>query len=250
MSDIKLSPKLQELCKWKYIDQVNDKLDSGETPNSVTSWINKHGFKISNPLIYEYAKIRKKALVDGININHMLGIASKPLIDKTNPTVKSNRDKLKSEIDALDMIIQGGFNTLKEWADRPIAPKTMMDAIKLKNDLTDGNHGFLTNFGMEQLREIEQGKYELIFQHLLSYIPEEQREEAIDRVSLIEDEYYQTTDYYEEYVSALDIPEYEKQQKIAEYYRRKEEQSNEDNPEEELFPKESDEEDGSTEGVE
>ena len=125
-----------------------------------------------------------------------------------------------------------------------------MDAIKLKNDLTDGNHGFLTNFGMEQLREIEQGKYELIFQHLLSYIPEEQREEAIDRVSLIEDEYYQTTDYYEEYVSALDIPEYEKQQKIAEYYRKKEQQEQEDNPEEELFPKESDEEDGSTEGVE
>lgn len=212
----RLSPKLIELCKWKHIQEVNNRLDAGDSPNSVCNFINQNGFKISNPLIYEYAKIRKKALVDGLNIEHMLGIASKPLIDKDNPATKSSMQKLKSEIDALDLIIQGGYNTLQEWADRPIAPKTMMDAIKLKNELTDGNHGFLTNYGMEQLRAIEQNKYELIINHLVTYIPEDKRVEALEKIDDIEDEYYQSTDYYEEYLRAKELSEEEIQKKLEE----------------------------------
>ena len=196
----KMSPKLAALCRWKHIDEVNNRLDQGDSPNSVATFINKNGFKISVPMVYDYAKLRKKALVDGINIEHMIGVSSKPLVDKTDPSTRSTAEKLKSEIDALDKIIQGGYNTLLEWADRPIAPKTMMDAIKLKYELTDGNHGFLTNYGMEQLRAIEQGKYELLMQHLITYIPEDKRQEAVDKLEVLEDEYYQKTPYYEEYL--------------------------------------------------
>lgn len=196
----KMSPKLAALCRWKHIDEVNNRLDQGDSPNSVATFINKNGFKISVPMVYDYAKLRKKALVDGINIEHMIGVSSKPLVDKSDPSTRSTAEKLKSEIDALDKIIQGGYNTLLEWADRPIAPKTMMDAIKLKYELTDGNHGFLTNYGMEELRSVEQNKYELLMQHLISYIPEDKRQEAIDRLEVLEDEYYQRTPYYEEYL--------------------------------------------------
>lgn len=220
MPEQKLSPKLIELCKWKHIQEVNNRLDAGDTPNSVCDFINANGFKISRPLIYDYARMRKKALVDGLNINHMIGVASQPIIDKDDPVTKSTSQKLKSEIDALDMIIQGGYRTLQEWDDRPIAPKTMMEAIKLKNDLTDGNHGFLTNYGMEQLRAIEQNKYQLLIQHLVSYIPEELQQEAIDKMDTIEDEYYQTTDYYEEYIKALDVPEEEKKRRLDLYFNK------------------------------
>lgn len=216
MSETKISPKLIELCKWKHIQEVNNRLDQGDTPNSVCTFINKNGFKISTPLIYEYAKLRKKALVDGLNIEHMIGIAGKPLVDKNDPNTKSSMQKLKSEIDALDCLIQAGYRTLQEWADRPIAPKTMMDAIKLKNELTDGNHGFLTNYGMEQLRAIEQNKYELIMNHLVSYIPEDKREEALAAIEQIEDEYYQGTEYYEEYLRAKELPESEIQRRLEE----------------------------------
>lgn len=216
MAETKISPKLIELCKWKHIQEVNNRLDQGDSPNSVCTFINKNGFKISTPLIYEYAKLRKKALVDGLNIEHMIGIAGKPLIDKDDPNTKTSMQKLKSEIDALDLIIQGGYHTLQEWADRPIAPKTMMDAIKLKNELTDGNHGFLTNYGMEQLRAIEQNKYELIMNHLISYIPEDKREEAVAAIEQIEDEYYQGTEYYEEYLRAKELPESEIQRRLEE----------------------------------
>lgn len=216
MPEQKLSPKLIELCKWKHIQEVNNRLDAGDTPNSVCDFINANGFKISRPLIYDYARMRKKALVDGLNINHMIGVASQPIIDKDDPVTKSTSQKLKSEIDALDMIIQGGYRTLQEWDDRPIAPKTMMEAIKLKNDLTDGNHGFLTNYGMEQLRAIEQNKYQLLIQHLISYIPEELQQEAIDKMDIIEDEYYQTTDYYEEFLRAKGLSDAEIEKRLEE----------------------------------
>lgn len=211
----KLSPKLMSLMAWKHIQEVNDRLDAGDSPNSVANFINKNGFKISPPLVYDYARLRKKAMVDGINIEHMIGIASKPLISKQETKTKSSSEKLKSEIDALDMVIQGGYNTLLEWADRPINPKTMMDAIRLKSELTDGNHGFLTNYGMEELRKVEAGKYNLIMEHLISYIPADKQQEAIDKIDEIEDTYYQSTPYYEEYLRAkgLSEPEIEAQLK-------------------------------------
>ena len=226
MSEQRISPKLMELCKWKHIQEVNKRLDAGDTPNSVYDFVNANGFKISRPLIYEYAKMRKKALVDGLNIEHMIGIASQPLIDKNSDTFKSTAQRLKSEIQALDKIIEGGYNTLLEWSDRPIGPKIMMDAIKLKNELTDGNHGYLTNYGMEQLREIEQNKYELIMEHLVNYIPENLREEAVGKIESIEDEYYQTTDYYEEYLRARgDLTEIEIEKKLQEVKDKQSEQS-------------------------
>lgn len=230
--EAKISPKLAALCSWKNIQEVNNRLDSGDSPNSVAMFINKNGFKISTPLVYEYAKLRKKALVDGINIEHMIGIASKPLFDKDDQATKSTAEKLKSEIDALDKIIQGGYNTLLEWADRPINPKTMMDAIKLKYDLTDGNHGFLTNYGIEQLKQVEAQKYQLIMEHLISYIPEDKRQEAVDQIDTIEDEYYQSTPYYEEYLKAKGLSEDEIELQLRRVKAKQEEQADSQTDEE------------------
>ena len=99
-----------------------------------------------------------------------------------------------------------------------------MDAIKLKNELTDGNHGFLTNYGMEQLRAIEQNKYELIMNHLISYIPEDKRGEAVSAIEQIEDEYYQGTEYYEEYLRAKELPESEIQRRLEEVAKNTDEE--------------------------
>ena len=191
-----------EFAKWDKIEEVNNMLDSGDNPNSVYKWVKEQGFSISVVWLGEYAKLRKKALVDGVSMEHILGIAGKPMFDINDVSTKPVKEKLKSEIDALDMIIQGGYETLKKSVKNGIPPKVLMAAIKLKNDLTDGNHGFLTNFGMEHLRDIENAKYALIMKHLLSYIPDDKREEAVSQIAEIEDKYYQTTDYYEEYLRA------------------------------------------------
>ena len=201
LSKTKISPKLIEFSRWGEIEEVNAQLDAGVAPYSVHKWVQSHGFSISVVWVKEYAKLRQKALVDGVSMEHMLGIVGKPIFDVNDVSTKSTQDKLKSEIDALDSIIQVGYDSLSKYKDK-ISPNILMAAIKLKNDLTDGNHGFLTNFGMEHLRDIENAKYTLIIKHLLSFIPEDKREEAANQISEIEDKYYQTTDYYEEYLRA------------------------------------------------
>lgn len=196
-------------------------LDKGESPNKVSSWINKNGFKISAPMVYEYAKLRKQAIVNGINISHVMSVtakSAKPEIDKSNPVTKKSINKLKSEITALDKIIEGGYETISNW-DGPISPRLMMEAISLKNRLTEGSHNFLTVYGMEELRDIEQQKYNLIIEHLVNFIPEDKKEIAIKSIAVIEDEYYQTTDYYEEYLKAQNLPEEEIAKKL-EYWEK------------------------------
>ena len=226
-----VSPKLVELCKWNRINEVNAMLDSGDTPNRVFYFLNRNNFPISRPLVYEYASLRKKAMINSINIEHMITVSNKPkpthVIDNSDSRTKTQRSKLKSEIDALDTLIERGFGTLKDLSNQPINPRTMMEAIRLKASLTQGNHGFLTNYGMEHLREIEKNKYNLIIDHLVNYIPDNLKQEAIDKISVVEDSYYQTTDYYEEYLKALDLPEDEFTRRLNAYEKLREDEEKE-----------------------
>lgn len=205
----RISPKLVEFARWSQISNINAMIDDGQNLTVIYKWVTNNGFSISLPMFQDYARLRRKSLISGISMNHLLGVAGKPAVDHTSPEVKTARDKLKSEIDALDAVIQRGYDTLKSNPDAPVTPLVMMSAIKLKNELTDGQHGFLTNYGMEHLRDIENGKYKLIIDHLISYIPEDRRQEAVSKILDIEDAYYQSTDYYEEYLRASDLTETE-----------------------------------------
>lgn len=208
--EIKLvGAKFQELCQWEHIEYVNEELDKGRSPNAVWTESVKKGLKVSRPVMYEYAKLRKQALVENINVEHIIDsvINAKPNVDKKKPETRSRITKLRSEIDALDLIISGGYNTLIAWGDRPIAPKTMMEAIKLKAELTGGGHEFLTTYGMEKLKEMERDKFQLLLQHLISYIPANRRLEAINKLEDIEDQFYRGTDYYEDYLRSKGYPE-------------------------------------------
>lgn len=201
----KVSPKLVELSKQKFIAKVNEMLDNDESPNQVCAYINKQGFKISVPMIYEYAKIRKKAMVNGLTMQELVTNvtanrdAESALTTLSDEPTKQYKSHLRNELDALDMIIQNGFETLKKLGDN-IPPRLLMDAIRLKNELTDGNHMFLTPYGIQQLKEIEANKYQLLMEHLIEYIPEDKREQAISELAILEDEYYQKTPYYEEFL--------------------------------------------------
>lgn len=223
MAEPKMSPKIAQLLKFKHIQEVNNRLDAGESPNSITAFINKNGFKISVPLVYAYAKLRKKAMLNNVTMEHLVGTVEKPrVIDKDDSQTQTTINKLRSDINALDKIIQGGYQSITDWIEqgKPISPQTLMSAIKLKNELVGDTTGFLTNAGLEELRMVEQKKYEILMNHLISYIPEDKRDEAIEQLSYLEDEYYQNTEFYEEYVSSLDIPEEEKKHKIEAYRKR------------------------------
>lgn len=222
---VKLSPKLIELCKSPLIDSVNAMLDAGESPNSVCKFVNGKGFKISVPLMYEYSKIRKQCIINNINIEHLIGVtkAKQPDVQvRKGDNFQGRKNKLKSEIDAIDRVIQLGYDSLETFygsengVGKPVPIATMLAAIQLKNSLTDGAHGFLTAYGLNQLREVEQQKYEILFDTIMSFIPDELRGEVQAKVAEAEDEYYQTTDYYEEYLRAKGLPEDEIAQRLEE----------------------------------
>lgn len=213
MTTTKTSPKLQQLIRWNKINEVNRQLDSGVPPLQVHKWIVKNGFKISHPAIYEYQKIRKKALCNNATVEHIIGTV-RPLVNQNDKVTRESSKKLKSELEALDRIIDAGYSTLTQQKDPIIGPRVMMDAIKLKSELTDGNHGLLTSFGIQELRELENEKYSIILEHLIKYIPQEKRQEAIRSIDKIEEEFYKKTDYYEDYLRAKELPEREIQKRL------------------------------------
>lgn len=233
LKDLKIPPKLKDLAVWEHIDEVNRMLDMGETPNSVHKWINKHGFKISPPLVYDYAKLRKYAVVNSMTMEKILGIEkSKQPKMKTGESFNQRKTKLTSELDAIDAIIDMGYNSIQTiWKDKPIPISILMQAIKLKNELTDNQHGFLTPYGIEQLTLMEKEKYQVLTDTLLQFVPEEQREEALNAMEEAEENYYKncsSSQYYEEYLRACGLSEEEIQRKL------KEAEQEQDNSEDEL----------------
>lgn len=224
IGQVRLSPKLAELVRWEKIQFVYQLLDSGETPNAVAKWIRKNGFQISNPLVYEFCKIRDAAVLNGISMEKIFGVNTQTTI-KQGDKFNAKKTKLKNELDALDRIIEMGYNSLDNWKDKPLPISTLMTAIKLKNDLTDGYFMGYTDYGIQQLTLMEKQKYEILIDVLMKYIPDELREQAMAEVATTEDEYYKKSEFYEDYLRASGLSEKEIAIKLK---AREEEEAEED----------------------
>lgn len=228
---IKLSPKLAEFVKWEKIQTVNEMLDAGDSPNAVCKWVNKNGFKISVPLLYDYAKIRSQAVLNGITMEKILGItqSANTATIQQGTHYNSKRERLRNEIDALDKVIEMGYDTLQKYSeDKPMPISMMMQAIKLKSELTDNYFNGMTMYGLEQMTLMEKQKYDVIMQVLMEFVPEEVRQEAVDAMSLAEEEFYQNSPYYEDYLRASGLSEDEIEKKLRELEKKLSEQENDE----------------------
>lgn len=205
------SKKLNELCCWEHIDTVNEKLDSGDRPATVYEWIIANGFSISHPLVYEYAKRRKLAAterilaekyISPINIQRLQNVNRVPITDSKpkDETVK----RLKNDLDALEVIIQLGYSTLLKLPSGAITPKLLMEAIDLKNKITEGAYGNLTEYGLSHLKNLEEQKIKRIIEIFKKFIPEDKSDEVVAALESFEDEFYKGTEYYIDYLKAKD----------------------------------------------
>lgn len=215
MAEVKSNSKINKLMKWRKIKEVNKMLDNGESPANVCKWINRNGFKISHPMVYEYAKLRKDSLLNSASMTNVFNSAHKVLTNDLEQSVDTSK-KLKSELDALDVLISQGYETLiKAPGDIVVGPNTLMKAIQLKAELTEGNHGFLTEYGLQELRELEAQKYSLILRHLLKYVPEKELPQVMSEIDDIEEDFYRGTDYYADYLRAKGLDEKEIKRRIS-----------------------------------
>lgn len=197
--------KLEKLVKWEHCDRVNEMLMSGVSPHKVSDWCKENGFSISHPKLYEYKEYLQEAITREITVERLLGIGApkrKPIVLQALG-IHSAKNLVKSEMEVLDAIIQRGFDALT--ANPSIKLQDALRAIELKNKLTDGQHAGLTNYGLDQLRELEQAKFNAIVNVVLTYIPEDKHEELEQAISTAERKFYEdrAPHLLEEYEQAI-----------------------------------------------
>ena len=198
--------KLEKLVKWEHVDEVNDMLMNGVSPHKVSEWCKELGFNISHPKLYEYKEMLQTAITKHITVERLLGIG----VPKRTPIVlqalglTSAKNLVKNEMEVLDAIVQRGYDALT--SNPTIKIQDALRAIELKNKLTQGQHNGLTNYGLDQLRELEQAKFQAIVNVVLTYLPEDKHDELQEAIAVAEREFYETQapEYLEEYEKSLE----------------------------------------------
>lgn len=200
--------KLERLCKWEHVGSVNEMLVSGISPHQVSKWCREKGFHISHPKLYEYKDILQTAITKSITVERLLGIG----VPKRTPIVlqalgiQGVKKMVKNELEVLDMILHMGMSSLENLPVAAIKVETMLKAIEIKNKLTEGKHAGLTNYGLDQLRELEQAKFNAMVSVVLTYLPEERHEELEYAIAQAERDFYhkRAPELVEEYERATE----------------------------------------------
>lgn len=121
---------------------------------------------------------------------------------------KNNRvPKVKTDLEMLDAIIQKGMETLLLM--EAVAPQVAIKAIELKHKITGGAHSGITTYGLEEIRLREAARENAMVAILLEYVPEDKREEVIERMEQITREYYESIGLGEAYRASLEEEEEE-----------------------------------------
>src|SRR6185312_17022051 len=138
--------RLEKLVKWERVEEVNEMLMNGISPQRVSEFCKENGFSISHPKLYEYKDYLQQAITRKITVERLLGIG----VPKRSPIqlqalgLTAAANMVKNEVDVLDAIIQRGFNALTN--SPTVKLQDAMRAIELKQKLTGGSHGGLTNY--------------------------------------------------------------------------------------------------------
>lgn len=216
----RLTAVMIDLMQWEHIAEAHYMMDRGDSPTLIYRFINKHGFTCSPNTVSDYMTIRRRALVSGISMERLIAMSSrKPIVldkDAMNMlSLSTETTTLKNDLDALELVIQKGYDYLRT-SDDPVDPKLMMAAIKLKHDMTGGMTGGYSQHGIAELALIERNKSNMLMQHMLKYIPAELHSQLIEELQQLEEQYYMNTPYYEQYLrSRTDLTEAQIQSKLS-----------------------------------
>lgn len=208
--------------KSPYIDEVNRMLDVKTTLVDIKAYLEKQGFVISTQYLSNYRKIRQAYSAEENSLDDFINKAPvKKLIEDQEREIQSGSqtNKLKSDLEFLDMVIQSGSDQLKTLIkenDYLITIDNVFKAIELKDKLTDGALAGLTQFGIKNLQEITEKKYMQLLQSMFKYVPDNEKQKVLSELEVVEEDYYKGTDYYEDYLRNTGKTEKEIQKKLKE----------------------------------
>lgn len=227
--------KMDDFLKWEKRPFVDQMLDNNEPPYKVCDWMKENGFSMSYPTLYNYAKKRKQAAAQGVTVDILfyqnkrkgkvekaiqeMGLENeekmkkpelKAVVNKNKGKKKKKQEtqnleqpspqqkrKIHTEMEMLDAIIQKAFETVQNM--REVHPNVALQAIKLKHELTGGEHKGFTIHGLEEIRRREEARMMAIENVLLKYIPEEKWEEVLQDMERTTMEYYKEHGLLEAY---------------------------------------------------
>lgn len=205
-----------------FIDEVNRMIDIRASIQSIKDYLDKQGFNISWSYLSKYRKIRQAYSVEENNLEDFIKKAPvKKLIEDQEKEIQSGSqvNKLKSDLEFLDMVIQSGSDQLKTLIkenDYLITIDNVFDAIKIKDKITDGALAGLTQFGIKNLQEITEKKYMQLLQSMFKHVPDSEKQKVLSELEEVEEDYYKGTDYYEDYLRNIGKTEKEIQKKLKE----------------------------------
>ena len=187
-----------------YIDDIAKMIKSGKTLREIRVHLLQKGFKISAAYI---GKFKEYISQENVEDKYLLEFLDKNrLSDRVFRSPKdriTKEDKLKSDLDFIDDVIQEGAKRFKDdMQNVDITLYDVFQAITLKDKITGGASYGLTNYGVKYLAQLTEEKYYRIISILMEYIPEDKKEEVIDLVEATEEDFYSKTEYYEEYLQA------------------------------------------------
>lgn len=205
-----------------FIDEVNKMIEVKTSLKDIKAYLNKQGFNISTAYLGRYRKIRKSYSAEENNLEDFIKKAPvKKLIEDQEKEIQSGSqvNKLKSDLEFLDMVIQSGSDQLKTLIkenDYLITIDNVFKAIELKDKLTDGALAGLTQFGIKNLQEITEQKYMQLLQSMFKHVPDNEKQKVLFELEEVEEDYYKGTDYYEDYLRNIGKTEKEIQKKLKE----------------------------------
>ena len=204
-----LTAHMIEMARWELSKEAHALMDEGMSVVYITRFYTINGFPTTETEVREYQAIRRRAKLCNMTMERLVASCVKTpvLSDKdvvqliTTPDVDDGI--LRNELDAVDYVIQKGYTDLRNSQD-PVSPQLMLQAIKLKNDLTGGMLGGMTNYGLAELRELEAQKSKLLIDFLFQFVPDDKKPEVVGELMRMEEEFYAGTPYYEMYLRSRD----------------------------------------------
>lgn len=194
-----------------------DKADAGGdsmTYDEMVELAAEYGLQISKASLSRYRDRRVESIETGKPLEELLDRRRRTgnIIDIKTPKEKRSEhelpgggtfeetfdtvEKVYSDIQVLDEIIQKGYNALQytETADIPHA----LRAIEIRAKLTDNSMQGLSLVGLRELRMRTQAKHSAMLDSIMKYVPEEQHEELLDYIDEQERAFYDNLDLNEE----------------------------------------------------
>lgn len=120
---------------------------------------------------------------------------------------RNSKKRVMSDLQFLDVLIQKGIETLAQMPS--IDPGKALKAIELKHKLTDGKHGGVTMYGMEEIRLRENAREAAMVEAIQKFVPEDQQEALLAQLDVTTKEFYKQHGLDDLYAREGDIDDIE-----------------------------------------